>query len=142
MNETEVADEMQAWWIPISAAFLPFLVWPVEMVFPFPALIEETAKGYLVWLIINKPGLEGRKQMALSVGLLFGGSETLLYTVNAILAGNLGLMVGRVLLTMPMHIITVMVMYWLGQRGKLGFILGWILAVGIHAGFNAVVSSW
>jgi hypothetical protein len=137
MTENQSADvEMIKWWVPISAAFLPFLVWPVEMLLPYPAVIEELAKGYLVWLVVKQGPRAGGWQTALSIGLLFGGSETLLYTVNAILSGSLEALVARVLLTMPMHAATVMVMYWLGQRGKIWFGVGLVLAMVMHWGFN------
>lgn len=135
--ENQSADvEMIKWWVPVSAAFLPFLVWPVEMLLPYPAVIEELAKGYLVWLVVKQGPRTGGWQTTLSIGLLFGGSETLLYTVNAILAGSLEALVVRVLLTMPMHTVTVMVMYWLGQRGKIWFGVGLVLAMAMHWGFN------
>lgn len=140
MSKNQSTDlEMIKWWVPVTAAFLPFVVWPVEMLLPYPAVIEELAKGYLVWLVAKDGPRAGGWQTVVSIGLLFGGSETLLYTVNAILAGNLGVLVGRVLLTIPMHVATVMVMYGVGQRGKIWFGIGLVLAMLMHWGFNVLI---
>lgn len=135
-------QDERMWMLPMAAAFLPFLVWPVEWLLPYPAVIEEVAKGILVWQILERVPDSSQRSMVLASGILFGGSEMLLYTVNAILLGSLGALVLRVLLTMPMHVLTLYLIWWLGKRGRAWLVLGIGVGMVIHGVFNAMATAF
>ena len=134
-NQTNLTQ----WWIALVAAVAPFFIWPLEMLLPYPAVIEETAKLLMVRLVNRDVPKEQQLSLVLGIGILFGGSETLLYLFNAMLLGNLTVIVWRVLLTIPMHLVTTLVIFW-GFRKHLWW-LGWIVAMLIHGGFNYLVGS-
>jgi hypothetical protein len=127
-------------WVPLWAAFAPFLAWPVEMILPYPWLVEELIKGVLVWKVITSADPADAAKLAISIGVLFGGSELLLFVVNAILAGSFGPLVGRLLLTIPMHVLTAFLVYWFGRKGTFGFGIGLAIAMAVHFSFNLLAS--
>lgn len=105
---------------------LPGFLWLVELVLPFPAVVEEIAKA----MIVRRAD---KWQQALGLGLLFGLSESMLFLVNANWLGNLNAIWWRLLLTVPMHGITSLSFYAAGRRY---WWLGLALAILIHAVFN------
>lgn len=137
MDETHEAD---LWWVPISAAFLPFLVWPVEVLLPWPFVIEEVGKAWLAWQVAAKGAADAWWKLGLAIGVLFGGSELLLYVVNAILVGNFRPLWLRLGLTAPMHVVTVLVISWWAKKGFGGLVIGTFLGIAIHFGFNYFVA--
>ena len=107
---------------------LPWVLWFVEQVLPFPALIEEAAKAVFV-------RRAHRFRQAVGWGLLFGLAEALLFLFNANLFMNLGGWWPRLFLTVPLHGVTAGTYYALRKHWWLGL----AVAVLIHAGFNQLV---
>lgn len=120
--------------IPLIALMVPFLLWPIEQWLPYPAVIEELTKLGLVLLIIKNAPTKIQPAMVLSVGILFAASETLLYIVNAVHYGNLGVLGWRMMLTVPMHLATFMILYT-AVKMKLWW-AGLAIAILIHWSFN------
>lgn len=117
---------------------LPFILWKVEMVLPYPEVIEELVKLAIVMMILRKVG-NGGWYWVLAAGALLGLSESFLYLINVNFYGNIQVLWARLFLTVPMHILTISVIYRLGKYGRFGLIVGFILAIFIHYGFNVIV---
>lgn len=134
MEEESTELSLRGAMAPLLALFLPFMLWPVEWLLPYPAFIEETAKLVIVvWVVRNTPS-KMQTAMVLGCGILFAASETLLYIVNAAQYGNLAVLGWRLILTVPMHVLTFMILLW-AVKVRLWW-AGLALAMLIHWGFN------
>lgn len=120
--------------VPLMALFLPFLLWPVEWFLPYPAVVEELAKLGLVLMVVKNAPVKVQLPMVIASGLMFAASETLLYIVNAAQYGNLAVLGWRLILTVPMHLATFIILYW-GVKEKLWW-AGLAIAILVHWGFN------
>jgi len=87
----------------------------------FPAVVEELAKALVVYRVAGW-------QPAFGLGLVFGFSETVLFTLNTFDLWQ------RLLLTVPMHGLTAAVMVRFGKPGL-------VLAILIHYLFNLKIAS-
>lgn len=108
-------------------AILPMILWFVELVLPFPAVIEELAKALVVYRA-------GSWKQAGGLGLVFGLSEAWLFLINANQLGSLFSFWQRLLLTVPMHGLTAVLMVRFGKPGL-------VLAILIHYLFNLKIAS-
>lgn len=97
-------------------AVLPFGLWFAERLLPYPAVVEELAKAIFVYR--SRTGKE-----AFGLGLVFGFSEAVLFLLNVPLWWD------RLLLTVPLHGLTALVMFKFGKRGL-------VLAILAHYFFN------
>lgn len=117
----------------VMALAAPFFVWPVEMLLPYPHIVEEIVK----LLLVAKPAKDGGGWLlGAGIGFLFALSETMLYVVNAIILGNFGVLGMRLLLTVPMHVLTTILIYLGVRKGGLGTMVGLGLGMGLHWTFN------
>lgn len=117
---------------------LPFLLWIIERVLPYPVLVEELTK-LLIVLAITKRVKENLFYWIVLAGLMFGIAESFLYLININLYGSLTVWWSRLLLTVPMHVITISIIYGLGKFGRFGLAVGLILAIFVHYEFNLLV---
>ncbi|OGV96960.1 hypothetical protein A2W24_02435 [Microgenomates group bacterium RBG_16_45_19] len=126
--------------VPLLALSLPLLLWPVELWLPYPALIEETTKLGIVWLVVRTNTRGAQAKMILLCGGLLAASEAFLYLINAAQYGNLAVFWWRLVLTGSMHLISLFVLWW-GVRERLGW-AGWATAVLWHWSFNQLAAGW
>lgn len=124
--------------VSLGALFGPFMLWLVETLLPYPALVEEMFKAGLIWYMMRSVHRRDQARWAVIIGFLFGVSETIFYVLNAFKLDDLGVLWGRVLLTIPMHMLTAYIMYW-GFKRKKGW-LGIGMAIVVHGGFNVIVA--
>jgi RsiW-degrading membrane proteinase PrsW (M82 family) len=124
--------------------FLPFILIAVEKnLLPYPAFVEEIVKALVIYFFIfNFSSLKQKILAALLFGLLFGLSENIFYLVNIIDSENLALLWQRFLYTMPMHVITVLVMLFAGLKKEWIFCLGLLAAIIIHLLFNTFAANF
>jgi hypothetical protein len=116
-------ENMTVLWL----AVLPMVLWFVEQVLPFPALIEELGKAIFVYRAKNW-------REAAGLGLVFGLAEAVLFLVNANQLQTMTSWLGRLLLTVPMHGVTAAIMFKFGRFGL-------VLAILIHFWFNLKIAS-
>lgn len=115
------------WEMGLYSAIAPWILLLVSSVWSYPVGLEEVVKG-----IILRNGGSG-----VVVGLAFGLSEAVLYSMNAWGGGQWGAMGMRLLLTVPMHTLTAWVIAVFLRRGW--GVMGMLVAVVIHMGFNIMV---
>ena len=120
----------------ILAASGPFLLWPVERILPYPFLVEEIFKFFLAAIILNA-SLSFREELGAGIfaGLLFSFSETFFYFLD-IFRLSAGLFFQRLIFTSNLHILTLFLLVFLGQKNKKLLFLGVVLNMAIHWGYN------
>ncbi len=127
--------------IPLFAAIAPFIVWPIEIFFPYPHIVEELAKALLIFFLLLRPSSNTKKISGVFlIGFIFAFSETVLYLFNILPLGNPQILLLRFLLTIPMHILTSYVILISAMIDKRLIFLGIILAAFIHYFFNIYVA--
>lgn len=127
--------------IPLFAAILPFILWPVEILFPYPHIAEELGKALLIFFLL-KSGVGARQKIfgAVLVGFLFAFSENVLYMLNIFSGASPQDLLLRFVITLPMHILTSVVIMSVSLINKRLIFVGIILAGAIHYFFNHFVS--
>jgi hypothetical protein len=116
--------------IYLSALIGPFFLLLIEGFLPFPFLVEEIYKFFLV----KKP-IETK--IVIIIGFLFSLSEAIFYVMNPFysLITNPYSLVLRLLVVFPMHTTTLLIMNYYNKKRDLWY-LGLILGVFIHFLFN------
>ncbi len=130
-----------SFWVPLMAAIAPFIIWPIEIFFPYPHIVEELAKALLIFFLLKSTDNRQKIVGGILVGFLFAFSENVLYMLNIFSVGNPQVLILRFVLTMPMHIATSGVILAVALIDKRLIFLGIILAGFIHYFFNIYVSS-
>jgi hypothetical protein len=130
---------MLPFFIPLIAAFVPFILWPIELFLPYPYIIEEIAK---MLLIIPLLGLNNSSKIKLTliIGLIFAISEGVLYIFNIYLVGNVGTLLERFLFTIPLHTLTSLIILLPSLIDKRLILLGLVAAILIHYFFNLYIA--
>lgn len=127
--------------LPIAALILPFVIWPIEIFLPYPYLIEEIAKGILIFSVLKeiKNPVEGVR-ISLILGMLFALSESVLYIFNIQLVGDLSTFLLRLAVTIPFHAFTSVVIFIFAYSKKITLALfGITIAVVLHFLFNSLI---
>ena len=121
--------EMGLW-----AAVAPLMLLLLSSLWSYPAVLEEVVK----WAILRYGGAKlPTTREGVMVGAVFGVAESVLYTSNAWMSGQWGAMGLRLILTVPMHAVSALVIAY-GLSKRLGW-LGVMVAMIIHATFNYLV---
>ena len=120
------------WEMGMYAAIAPFGLLLLSSVWRYPAVLEEVVK----WGILRAQILDDRRQMlgGVVVGLVFGLSEAMLFSINAWAGLQWGAMGMRLILTVPMHVATAMIIAYAMSK-RMG-VVGVVLAMIVHGGFN------
>lgn len=125
--------------LPLFALIAPFLIWPIEILLPYPYIIEELMKAVFVFFILKIPNNTSRIKMAIAIAILFSFSEDIFYFANMFMMGGINVLFGRLLFTLPMHILTILVILISALKDKRFIILGIVLAGLIHFFFNQLI---
>ncbi len=124
---------------PLLALIAPFVVWPIELVLPYPHIIEELAKAILVFALLNLPERLTKIKLAILIGILFAFSESVLYLFNIQLVGNIQTYFIRLLVTIPLHVVTTLIILLPALKNKKLIIVGVIFASLVHYLFNLYI---
>lgn len=127
----------------LYAFFLPYLLWPIELVLPFPFIVEEIAKAFLVvYLLDIEKDTRKRIYIAAAIGACFAFTESVFYLFNIALVGNIFTYLIRLLLTIPLHSSTTLIILFsvLMKNRRKDIIYGVILAAIIHFLYNFLIS--
>lgn len=118
---------------------LPYIFYLIEKVFPYPHLIEEIGKFFLIYLILK---FEEKEKKDYPLIILFGGflfslSESFFYLSQIILTGGISLYLMRLLLTFLIHFLTLVIFYLSGKRFYFkGLLLALAVNIIIHYFYN------
>ena len=109
--------------LPVISAILPFVIWPIERLLPYPHLVEEISKAVFL--------LFARKKVTISTavycGLAFALGESVMYLMN-----GQDIFLTRLVLTIPLHVLTFVILRF--------SLWGLQLAIAIHWTFNYLVA--
>lgn len=123
--------------IALYSIFAPFLVWPFELFFPYPFIVEELAKTVIVFFSLKTKGTFSQfLKTFILAGVLFALSETVLYLININFLGKISLIFTRFLATSLLHSFTFSVIAAIGFRNKKLLWLGFLIAAAIHYLYN------
>ena len=125
-------------YIVIFAFIAPFVLWPIEIFFPYPHIVEELVKALLIFFLLKSNNTFQKVSGSISIGFLFGLAENLLYLLNS---GTIEIRLLRFMLTMPLHITTFLIILLSILINKRLIFLGIILAGLVHYFFNIYVST-
>ncbi len=114
----------------------PFLVWPLEILLPYPYIIEELFKSIVVWF-----GPKGILSYIIG-GILFAVTETVFYSYNLFSTGEIRLIFIRLLLTGLLHSATFAIIYISTIKNKKLILLGFFAAVIIHFLYNQQIINY
>ena len=124
----------------MSGFILPIFLIPLVKFTGYSEIVEEIAKALVVlFLILKLPTWKSQILGGVVFGFLFGMSENFLYLNNIFQLGDFSIFWQRFLWTVPMHIITVLVMVFAGLAGKKWIILGLVGSIILHILFNGIV---
>jgi RsiW-degrading membrane proteinase PrsW (M82 family) len=126
----------------LTAFFLPYLLYPVEIILPYPHIIEEIAKATLIYFLLNEEE-ENKKRILYSLlfGLGFALTESIFYIFNIALVGTIGTFFVRLVITIPFHALTCLVIVLPALKNKKMIVLGLPAAMGIHYLYNLAIAS-
>lgn len=125
--------------LPLFAAILPFLLWPIELIAPYPFIIEEIAKGFLAYRLKGISKTSSRLLLGVCVGLVFAFSETILYIFNIVAINTLQQFAVRFATTGLLHVTTMLLMTLGTRKSKQFFFVMVLLAMALHFLYNSVV---
>jgi hypothetical protein len=126
----------------VLGVILPVVLIPIVQLLGFSEVAEELAKALVVGaVILGAPTFSSKLGLGVLFGLLFGVSESMFYANQLFQLGDPAVFYERLLFTVPMHVISVLIMVLGAHLGKKwGLLLGLIIALCFHLAFNAFVS--
>ncbi|MFS8158856.1 MAG: PrsW family glutamic-type intramembrane protease [Candidatus Roizmanbacteria bacterium] len=127
--------------MPYFAAIIPFILWPLELIFPYPAVLEEAAKAASLFFLYRKVPIYRPLPVGLVFGILFAITESTLYLFNIYMVGDIHTYIIRLLLTIPLHTLTsIIISHTIFKKPWLK-IVGILIAIVGHYIFNVAVAS-
>ena len=123
--------------IVLAGLILPLFLIPLINFTGYSEIVEEIAKaGVVLFLILKLPNHKARILAGVTFGFLFGVSENIFYLNNIFQLGDFSIFWQRFIWTVPMHIITVLIILLPTLKNKKLIILGLFGAIIIHLLFN------
>ncbi|MDD5397043.1 MAG: PrsW family glutamic-type intramembrane protease [Candidatus Moranbacteria bacterium] len=124
----------------ILGLLVPILLVPMAKTIGRTEILEEAAKALLVlFLVLSFDGFWKKILVAISLGFLFGISENFLYLYGIMQAGKTNAFEQRMLLSLPLHILTFVIITLSAVRKKWLIIMGVSIAIILHIIFNLFV---
>lgn len=128
--------------IPLYALFAPIILWPVEIIFPYPFIVEEIAKGALILFATGKE--YDRKKTVITfliAGVVFALSETVLYVINLGYAGGVSYLLVRFILTSLLHSLTFLIILLPTLKNRKLLFPGLLFAILLHYLYNRFIGN-
>lgn len=122
----------------LSGLVLPILLILPVSAFGYSEVLEELAKAVAVFLFLC-PIAERKTRIfgALLLGGVFGLSESCLYFSQIFQFGDIHIFWERLAFTLPMHVLTAVILTVPTFWGRRWLFFGVILAISFHFGFNS-----
>ena len=126
----------------LAGIVAPLFIVLIVKVVGYSEVIEEILKALVVIFVLNNfSSLIKRVKNTVLFALSFGLSESLFYLNYACQLNSIDIFWQRIILTIPMHIITALVILFSSLKNKKTIILGIIVSLIIHLAFNASVAT-
>lgn len=131
----------------VLGLLLPFILLPLVKVgnmtgleiFQSTEIIEEIAKALVVLFFICRfEGVKLDVYAGILFGILFGFSETMFYLSNIFTTGDFSVFWDRILYTIPMHIITTLILVFSVLYYRWFIIFGLLFSSMVHIFYNYV----
>lgn len=126
--------------LPLFASIMPFLLWPIELLLPFPYIIEEVAKSTLIFRLLKLSNNFAKIKLTILIGVIFAVSETVLYLFNIYLVGDIKTFALRLIITVPLHVLTSLSILAPALLNRRLIVLGLIFAILLHYIFNLFIA--
>ena len=127
--------------ILVAGLVVPVFLIPLIQLTKNSEIIEELAKALLIFfLVLNLRGIGKKFLVVIFLGFFFGLSETFFYLVNILQFGKEEIFNQRLILVIPMHIITCVIILIPALKNKWLIIAGVFMAVATHLFFNSLIS--
>jgi len=127
--------------LPLFASLGVFLALVLEKVYPHPFIVEELIKGGLVYVLLTSKDEHTNKGLnAILIGVMFGITESSLYGYMSILAQEPLLLLKRIVITVSLHTVTTITIFYFGKLHIKLTALGVISAILMHYVYNLVSS--
>ena len=125
----------------MAGLILPIILIPLIKVIGFSEIVEEIAKAGIVLFLTLKLSTTKKKILfGLLFGFLFSLSEALFYLTNIFELENFSLFWQRIFETVPMHMVTVLIILFSGLVKKRFVVFGLIAAILFHLFFNSIAA--
>jgi len=125
----------------LLSLFAPYILWPIEILFPRPQIVEELFKFLILLPLVRSDLKPGRKiVIALLAGLGFALTESVFYLYKIFLAGGFSSLIERLLLTIPLHMFTYFLILIPSLYKKKLMLLGLVAAIVVHYYFNLYIA--
>ena len=124
---------------PLLSAMGPLILWPIELVLPYPYIVEEVFKGIIIYMILGVAVRRTREKLVILSAVLFSLSESVMYLFNIALVGNTDTFLLRLLLTIGMHLSTFLIIYLLAETNRKLLPFGVFAGFGIHFLYNFLI---
>ena len=124
--------------VPLINAFAVFPLWLIERLIPYPFLLEEIFKYFVVKYIIISASKQKLNLVFLSA-FTFSLSESFLYLSQTFLSGSIRPFIFRLVITLPMHMLTYVIIYLGTAKGAFKGLIALIIAIFIHFFFNQIL---
>ena len=126
--------------LPLFASIVPFLLWPIELLLPFPYIIEEVAKSTLIFPLLKLSNNTAKIKLTILIGVIFAVSEAVLYLFNIYLVGDIKTFALRLIITVPLHVLTSLSILAPALLNRRLIVLGLISAIVLHYIFNLFIA--
>lgn len=123
--------------LPLS---IPLFLIPIEKILPYPYIIEELVKFFLVLLILRISNKPFQIKLAIFTAFLFAFSENFFYLTNFISNENTLLFFWRFITTSLLHILTILIILVPSQKKYSLIFPALFLAIAIHYFYNRTAS--
>jgi hypothetical protein len=123
----------------VSGCMLPIVLMPIVWGIGHSVFVEELAKAMIIvaWIAPLTRRLH-MVALGMMLGALFGVSESVFYLPQLLQHGEAAHFFYRTLRTVPMHVITTLIMVMFCWTGRYWFFLGLPCAILLHSIFNLI----
>lgn len=121
----------------LYSLFGPFLVWAFEYFLPYPFVIEELFKFFVVLI-----GGGRKVKTFVFAGIIFALTETVLYTINVYTTASLGYMLTRFISSSILHATTFVTIFLFVRKDRRIGAIGLILSMLLHYLYNMYIPSY
>lgn len=118
----------------------PLILWPIEILLPYPYIIEEMVKAFFALSLSQNESSKKSLIFPFISGFLFTISETMLYLLNFLKLGDFSNLFKRLIYTGFLHISTTVLMYIGVKKGHFYFLTSFLFSVVIHYAFNFLIA--